>query len=453
MKKLLKICLVISVVFSSTLYSQNFEQQILSLKERARMIDKLLEEKFEIVLPDLMRREGIDMWIMSSEELNGDPVLKTMLSSTSLYISRRTTIVMFDEGPGKGVKKYSVNKKDFGKYFKEKWYEDQIPNTETEEFQWKRLGELVAELNPKKIGLNMSNIWAAADGLTSTEYKLFMDNLPKKFHKSVVSAERLAVGWLETRSPTEIVIYEQICRIAHDIIAEGLSEKVIHPGITTTDDVVWFYRKKIVEYKMSAWFQPSCNIQRIFPGNNPKTENNIIMPGDLIHMDMGIVYLRLCTDMQENAYVLRPGETDVPDCIKKALVNANRLQDILISKIEIGKTGNKILKETIEQMNKEGIDGSIYCHPIGYHGHAAGPLFGMWDMQNGVPGRGDYPVYANTAYAIELNATTSFPELNNKKIRMALEEQGLVTKEGHRYIDGRQKEIFLIPRITKQTKQ
>jgi len=334
MKKLFKVCLLLSILFSSTLYSQNSEQQILSLNERAGMIDKLLEEKFEIVLPELMRREGIDMWIMSSEELNGDPVLKTMLSSTSLYISRRTTIVMFDEGLGKGVAKYSVNKKNFGKYFKEKWYENKVPNTETEEYQWKRLGELVAELNPKKIGLNMSNIWAAADGLTSTEYKLFMDNLPKKFHKSVVSAERLAVGWLETRSPTEVVIYEQICRIAHDIIAEGLSEKVIHPGITTTNDVVWFYREKIAEYKMSAWFQPSCNVQRIFPEDNPKTDDNVIMPGDLIHMDMGIVYLRLCTDMQENAYVLRPGETEVPDCIKKALVNANRLQDILISKIE-----------------------------------------------------------------------------------------------------------------------
>lgn len=453
MRRIFCFGLIISILFSAELMSQQSWQQILPLRERASMIDKLLEEKFEIVLPELMRREGIDMWIMSSEELNGDPVLKTMLSSTSLYISRRSTIVMFDEGPGKGVKKYSVNKKDFGKHFNKTWYDEKIPNTETEKYQWKRLGELVAELNPKKIGLNMSNIWAAADGLTATEYKLFMDNLPKKFHKSVVSAERLAVGWLETRSPTEVVIYEQICRIAHDIIAEGLSEKVIHPGITTTDDVVWFYREKIAEYKMTTWFQPSCNVQRIFPENNPQAPDNVIMPGDLVHMDMGIVYLRLCTDMQENAYVLRPGETRVPDCINKALINANRLQDILISKIEIGKTGNEILKETIDQMKNEGIDGSIYCHPVGYHGHAAGPLFGMWDMQEGVPGRGDYPVYANTAYAIELNATTAFPEMNNKKIRMALEEQGLVTENGHRYIDGRQKEILLIPRITKHTKQ
>ncbi|MFC2097712.1 M24 family metallopeptidase [Bacteroidota bacterium] len=452
-KKIIPLVLILSIFFSAQIKSQTSDQQILPLRERVEIINNLLEEKFEIVLPELMRREGIDMWVIASEELNGDPVIKTMLPATSLYISRRTIIVMHDEGPEKGVKKYSVNKKDFGKHFKKTWYDNKVPNTEAEDYQWKRLGELVAELNPKKIGINTSNIWAAADGLSHTEYELFVQNLPEKYHKSIVSAERLGVAWLETRSPSEITIYEQICRIAHNIIREGLSDKVIHPGITTTDDVVWFYREKIAEYKMKAWFQPSCSIQRIFPEEGQKVDKKVIMPGDVVHMDMGIVYLRLCTDMQENAYILRPGERDAPDYVKKALANSNRLQDILISKIEIGKTGNQILKETLAQMKDEGIEGSIYCHPIGYHGHAAGSTFGMWDMQEGVPGKGDYEVNLNTAYSIELNASTTIPELNNIKLRFALEEDGIITKKGFRYIDGRQKELLLVPRVAKHLKQ
>ena len=169
------------------------------------------------------------------------------------------------------------------------------------------------------------------------------------------------------------------------------------------------------------------------------------MPGDLIHCDVGITYLRLNTDIQQHGYLLKPGETDVPESIKKAFVRANRLQDILTGKFSNGKTGNQMLSEALAQAKAEGIIPSIYTHPLGFHGHAAGPAIGMWDMQNGVPGTGDYPLKPNTAYSIELNAATDIPEWK-KQVRIMLEEDGFWDGKTFRYINGRQTSIYLIPR-------
>jgi Xaa-Pro aminopeptidase len=221
--------------------------------------------------------------------------------------------------------------------------------------------------------------------------------------------------------------------------------------------VVWWFRERIAELKLEAWFHPTVDVQRANPGAGDSERSfaqrpteETIMPGDLVHVDLGITYLKLNTDVQQLAYVLKPGETDAPDYLKKALATGNRLQDILTSHMQPGKTGNEVLKATLAQAKQENIEASIYTHPIGYHGHGAGPAIGMWDKQQGVPGTGDYPLQHNTAYAIELNAKVTLPEWNNKEIRVMLEEQAVLTPAGIRYINGRQKALLLIPRQDQQ---
>jgi len=318
--------------------------------------------------------------------------------------------------------------------------------------QWDALIDLIVKRNPKKIGLNYSNDFAHADGLTFTEQKIFIDKLPANFKPKVVSAEKLGVAWLETRTEREMQLYPQLIQITHQIIAEGFSEKTIQPGVTTTDDLVWWFRQRIRNLGLDTWFHTSVAIQRNDPANfehlrafsnRPKAE--LILAGDLLHVDIGISYLRLNTDIQEHAYVLQPGETAAPIALQKAFTKANRLQDILTSQYVIGRSGNQILKAALDQAKKEGIEASIYTHPIGYHGHAAGPTIGLWDQQNGVPGSGDFPLHYNTAYSIELNAATEIPEWK-KTIRIMLEEDGFFSEKGFRFIGGRQKEILLIPR-------
>lgn len=417
-----------------------------SQQKRAAIQDELLAHRLESLLPSLMRKEGIDMWLLIAREYNEDPVTKTMLPATWLNARRRTIMLFFDRGAA-GVERLAVARYDIGNLFKGEWNPEKEPN------QWKRLVQLIEERSPKKIGINTSAEFAHADGLTKMEADSLMAYLSPALKAKITSAEKLAVNWLQIRTEKELAIYEHICQVGHAIIAEAFSEKVIHPGITTTEDVVWWLRERVSNLKLSTWFHPTVDIQRANPGAgdsqrpfSQRPSEEVIQAGDLLHVDFGITYLGLNTDVQELAYVLKPGESDAPSYLKKALQKGNQLQDILTGAFKENKTGNEVLKESLQKAKKEGIQGAIYTHPIGYHGHAAGPAIGMWDKQDGVPGSGEYPLLYNTAYAIELNARVTLPEWNNKEIRVMLEEQAVFTSQGVRYIDGRQKELLLIPR-------
>jgi Xaa-Pro aminopeptidase len=421
-----------------------FSQVILSQRDQARVIDDLLDDRLRNLLPQLMRREGIDMWIVISREYNEDPVIETLLPATWMAARRTTMLVMFDRGADKEMEYLAVSRYDVGKLFKRTWDPDHQPD------QWGQLAKIIEERNPKKVGINKAAHWGHADGISANDYDELLKATNKKFHQHIVSAEKLAVAWLETRSEKEMVIYPQICRIAHEIIKEGFSDKVIQPGVTTTDDVLWWYRERIKELKLDTWFHPSVSIQRnesdvLF---NKRPQPVVIQPGDLLHVDFGITYLRLNTDTQQHAYVLKPDEKDAPEYLKKALARGNKLQDILTQGFAVGKTGNQLLAEARKQAIAQGLTPSIYTHPIGYHGHAAGTTIGMWDMQNGVPDTGDYPLHVNTAYSIELNVTVYIIEWK-KEIQIKLEEDGFFGETGFRYIDGRQTDLILIPRVSR----
>ena len=444
MKRFSQLFMILCCLISKEIWSQNILPGILDERERAAMVDEILEDRLDNLLPELMQREDIAMWVIISREYNEDPVLKTMLPSTWLS-ARRRTILVFNK-TGDEIEKVAIARYDVGRLLKGEWDLDVYPD------QWDALVQIIKDRDPQNIGLNISDHFGLADGLVKTEYEQFMEALPQEYHDRVVSAERLAIGWLETRSEKELELMPMICRMGHTILQEGLSEKVIHPGITSTDDVVWWLRQRVTELGLNTWFHPSVSIQRSDPESfehlrtfSKRPEKQIIQRGDLLHVDFGITYLRLNTDQQQHFYVLREGEKEVPESIQKALVAGNRLQDILTSHFKEGRTGNEILKLTLDQAKAEGIQPSVYTHPIGVHGHAAGPTIGMWDKQQGVPGNGDYPMHYNTAYSIELNASSEIPEWN-KVIRIMLEEDGYFGKNGFHYFDDRMTKISTIPR-------
>ena len=432
---------IIHLILLITLSFNVKSQDILSLKERARVIEEIQKDRFDNLLPKLMEETGIDMWVIITREYNEDPVIKTLLPPTWLNARRRTILAFHYDKKSKDLEKVAIARYSFGKNIPSIWNKEEEPN------QMKALAKFIEEKNPEKIGLNFSDHFALADGIVKTDYELFLDNLPSKLSKRIVSAEELAIRWIETRTEKEMIIYDQLVEITHGIINEAFSTNVITPGVTTTDDVVWWMREKVKKLGLKTWFHPTIDVQRnensdlyAFDG---ESKFDIILPGDLIHCDFGITYLTLNTDCQELAYVLKPDETEAPDYLVKALDEGNRVQDIFTDLFEHKKTGNQILKEALEQGRNEGYRPQIYTHPLGTFGHSAGTTLGMWDSQGGVPFTGDFPMNYNTVYAIELNTKVFIKEWN-KDIRVMLEEAGVFEESGFRYVNGRQTELILV---------
>ena len=432
---------IIHLILLITLSFNVKSQDILSLKERARVIEEIQKDRFDNLLPKLMEETGIDMWVIITREYNEDPVIKTLLPPTWLNARRRTILAFHYDKKSKDLEKVAIARYSFGKNIPSIWNKEEEPN------QMKALAKFIEEKNPEKIGLNFSDHFALADGIVKTDYELFLDNLPSKLSKRVVSAEELAIRWIETRTEKEMIIYDQLVEITHGIINEAFSTNVITPGVTTTDDVVWWMREKVKKLGLKTWFHPTIDVQRnensdlyAFDG---ESKFDIILPGDLIHCDFGITYLTLNTDCQELAYVLKPDEIEAPDYLVKALDEGNRVQDIFTDLFEYKKTGNQILKEALEQGRNEGYRPQIYTHPLGTYGHSAGTTLGMWDSQGGVPFTGDFPMNYNTVYAIELNTKVFIKEWN-KDIRVMLEEAGVFEETGFRYVNGRQTELILV---------
>jgi hypothetical protein len=414
------------------------------LPERARpdAVNATLRDRLDNLLPQLMRETGIDMWLVINREYVEDPVYLTLVPEPTFAARRTTMLVFFDRGADKGVERLTVSRYPFGEFYQAAWEGGDL------DAQWKRLGEVIRERNPKKIGINTSRNWPFADGLTHALHERLMSVLDAPLRSRVVSAENLAVRWLETRTAMELQSYPQIVAIARSVITEAFSNKVITPGITTTDDVAWYIRERYAELGLPIWFQPDVNVQRMGMKCESATafcgEETVIQRGDVLHTDVGITYLRLNTDTQEMGYVLRLGETDVPEGLKKALATGNRWQDILTGNFVTGRTGNQILAATRATSQSENIASQTYTHPLGFFGHAAGPTIGMWDNQNGTPILGDWKLSPNTAYAIEGNVKVAVPEWNGQLVQIKLEQSAVFDGTKVHYLAGRQTQWHVV---------
>lgn len=412
---------------------------ILPLRMRADIRRGWLKQRLTLILPELMQRTNIDVWLVSAREYNEDPVIMSLLPEPAMS-ARRRTILMFTRQADSRVECMSIDRYGFAGFYERGW------NPDTGEAQYACLARMLRERNPQRIGLNVSKTFAFSDGLSHTEYEQLAAALGPELMARTVSAEALAVGWLERRLPAELEIYPSLVDLGHRIIAEAFSARVISPGITSTEDVVWWMRQTMHDLGVQAWFQPSISIQAADQSYEKKDNaRTLIQAGDLLHCDMGFYYLGLATDQQQHAYVLRPGEQDAPQGLKDALAAGNRLQDILMQSMQLGLTGNQVLLKALEDARSKGLEPSIYTHPLGYHGHAAGPTIGLWDQQQGVAGAGDYALFDYTCYSIELNVKHALPEWDQQKVQIALEEDALLAGGEVRFLSGRQTQLHIIP--------
>ena len=410
---------------------------ILKPRERAATENRILAERLDAIIPAIMREQGIDLWLLVAREYFEEPVVASMLDAENMHARRRTILIFHDPGDGKPIERLTVSRYGLGGLFAPAWDPSKQPD------QWQSVADIIAARDPAKIAINTSDLYQFADGMTLSQYNKFVSALPGPLRERIVSGETLAIRWLETRTPSEMELYPAIVRTAHAVIGEAFSRAVITPGVTTAEQVQWWYRDRLLQLGLDPWFHPSVAIQR--EGAKGMLEGaEVIQPGDLLWTDFGITYLRLNTDTQHLAYVLKPGESKAPAGLRQGLANSNRVQDILTRHFAVGRSGNEVLALARTQAVAAGLDPSIYTHPIGLHGHGAGPSIGFWDNQNADP-RGSRAINANTAWSIELTTYAAVPEWGGQRVDFRTEENAFFDGTSVRYIDGRQTEITLIP--------
>lgn len=440
--------LLLVIAFIREANAQNGLPSLGTLRQQAAIQQEWLKLRLERVLPQLMRRHGVEMWLVICREYNEDPAFFSLVAPTTFAARRRTIYVFHDRGEQLGVERLALGGGSQGGIYTV--YRD--PDIENRELwgggQWALLRKLIDDRQPATIGINVSATHAFSDGLSASEKEALEKALGEKWTSRLVRTELLPLDYIAIRLPEMLPVYRDMMTIVHALITRAFSNEVITPGKTTSEDVVWWLRQQVHDMGLSVWFHPSVTVQRQGKPRESllaEKEGVVIQRGDVLHVDFGITAMGLNTDTQHMSYVLRSGEKQPPAGIQQALRNANRMQDLLMERMRPGQSGNEILANTLTAVKNAGIAGTVYTHPIGDHGHGAGPLVGLWDRQEGVPGRGDVLLLPNTWHSIELSATTEVPEWNGQKLWVGQEEDAEIDGEGKiTWVLRRQEEYHLV---------
>ena len=420
-----------------------------SLREQDAIRQEWLKQRLDRVLPVLMRRHGVQMWLVINREYNEDPVYLSLVSPSVMAARRRTILVFFDRGGEKGIERLALGGGNNGGLYEMYRDPDNAGREIMGDSQWQTLRKVIEQRKPSTIGINVSHTHAFSDGLSAGEREQLEAALGP-WNSKVVRAENLPLEYISVRLPEMEPHYVAMMKIVHALIARAFSNEVITPGKTTTKDVEWWLRQSVNEQGLGEWFPPTVSVQR--PAREAtqfaataRPEAEVIQRGDHLHVDFGIQAMGLATDTQHVGYVLKEGEKDAPAGLQKALLNSNRMQDIAFAQMRPGRTGNEVLASMLAQMKTEGIEGTMYTHPINDYGHGAGPLIGLWDRQEGVPGRGDVLLLPSTWFSIELQATTAVPEWGGQRVRSAQEEDAILGPDGTmRWVLSRQTKYHLV---------
>ena len=421
------------------------------LRQQAAIQQEWLKYRLDNHLPALMRKHGVSMWLVISREYNEDPVFFSLVSPTTFAARRRTIYVFFDRGPEKGVERLALGGNSQGGLYEV--YRD--PDNANQELyldrQWATLRKVIDERQPANIAINISHTHAFSDGLTAGEREQLEEALGPQNRAKLIRAEALPLEYISLRAPGMAPYYRAMTDWVHNMIATAFSRQVITPGRTTNQDVVWWMREEIRRAGLTTWFQPTVRVQK--PGGEPlrtaavmaEEALVVIERGDVLHCDVGVTGMRLNTDTQHMGYVLKLGETAPPPGVVQALANVQRMQDIVLEEMKLGRSGNQVLRAALERIRALGINGTVYSHPVGDHGHGAGPLIGLWDRQDGVPGRGDVSLLPGTWFSIELSARTPIPEWGGRELWVGMEEDAALDESGRvSWIKARQQNYHLV---------
>jgi Xaa-Pro dipeptidase len=416
--------------------------KLLSVRDQQAVRESWLKKRLDTMLLPMMRQQKIEMWIVTNEEFHADPVTE-YIAPPLPYVGRRDFFIFADRG---GDKLDRIALVRYPEEHLKLFFE--VLNPPGKDIA-DTLRRLVQERNPKTIALNMGGTRGATNGITHDAYKFLTETLGQDLSSRFVSAAPLIVEYMDTRLPEELDHYRTAVAVTDILTQRAFSNEVITPGKTTVGDVRWWFLQQVSNLGLGVWFQPDLRVQR----QNTETgktqqflsvaeESTVIQRGDVIHIDCGVNYLGLSTDWQKMGYVLRAGEKDVPEGLKKALTNTNRLQDAMFTHIKPGAKGFEVYDATMADMKTAGIEAMIYSHSVGTQGHALGASI---DFRRPAAGAPPEPPFREGSYtSIELNTSTPVAEWGGQKVTIMMEDDAYLTKDGMKWFRPRQTAFYLI---------
>jgi hypothetical protein len=381
-----------------------------------------------------MRANGVGIWIVLTREDAVDPVFR-FVTPDGAYPGARNAWVFVDAGEAR-LRRIVVGshpEKQAAPFF------DEVIEARADEV-FAALRALADKYAAGAIALNSAADTAAADGLSATQRDGLVAALGPHAAR-VVSAERLVIDYLEPRLPEEGPLFLEAARVTRALWEEAFSRKVITPGKTTVGDVLWHLRQRMADLHVGTWFRPDLRLQRRgvpFEPSMVAPDDQVILAGDVLHVDLGVTYLDLSTDYQRMAYVPRPGERAPPPGLVKALAATNRLQDLLLAEMKAGRPGFEVHAAAMERAAAEGLQAMIYSHSVGNFGHFVGAAIGAFKAGAKPSLRASLPLRAGAYTSIELNTRTAVPEWGGQEVWVMLEDDAWLSPEGMRFFLPRQ---------------
>lgn len=406
---------------------------VLTLRERQEIRSKITRKRVETLIPSLMKELGIDFWVVPSGDFRVDPVYPYLVDEDSTASS----IVVLSNCDGKFEKWITAK---FLPYGEGALYQNFVQPGEDND---QALARLIREKRPRSVAVNTSTNFPILDGISHVDYQRVRKaagDIP------VVSAEELAMRFMQHRLPEELENYEASAALSRRLIQETFTRAVITPGVTTTEDVRWFMRQRMLEMGVAYTWGPNCDVQRRGCSNpmlGSELESEIILPGDLVHIDFGISYLQTETDMQYLCYVPLDGENAVPDGLKDGFAKCRAYQQIYMDTVRPGMTGNALWREINAKAEAAGLNGMVYSHPIGFHVHGVGASIGRFGRQPDIP-HGQYIVRNNMCFAMEQNVRIKLPEWDSQEIYIFREEDVALVDGNVRVIGELQPNLYIL---------
>jgi Xaa-Pro aminopeptidase len=431
------LCLILATIHLSAAASATGEA-----RKRWELMNQIRQEKIDLVLPEAMRENGVDMWITVNREGYDDPLTEDLGKG---YTGSWGYYVFTDRG-GDRIERAALG---IGTHLIE---ENGAYDIVTDDFD---LAEFVRERDPKSIALNYAEHIGGADGLTYTSHRKLSETLGSKYSQRFVSAQKLISDFRSRRVAAEIAAFAAAGEMSRNIAERDFSNEVITPGKTTLAEVAWWMHEQQFKNNLGTSFgMPSVYITGP-DGFVALSNDHVIQRGDFLAIDWGVGYLNFHTDMKRHAYVLKEDETVLPASFQKAFDNGRAVRDILKQNIEPGRTASDTLDILNDKLTEAGfgvmaefnkpttdpeiVDVIVASHSVGNLGHGVGPSVAFFN-----PERLTYTIKPTNLLSIELFAYTAIPEWGGKKLRIPLEDDAIVTERGVEWLYPVTQRVLLI---------